>query len=136
MDINDNGIYNSYNDSLINFSDKYECNSFNGKSLSTYSSTAGESTKIREIKGPMVIRGDLLVYGDIIGKQDLYTNIYAEHTIMDLKSRLSNQESEIFKLNTIIQLLCEKFSINLNSINNEFKALKNRTDIDKRLDAI
>jgi len=129
------------NDSLINFSDKYEYNPLNSQSLSTYFSTDGESSKIREIKGPMVIRGDMLVYGDIIGKKELCTpnnsNLLNLNNIIEsLNSRLSNQQLEIFKLNRIIELLCEKFSINPNNIDNELKVLKNRTDIDKRLDAI
>jgi uncharacterized coiled-coil protein SlyX len=56
--------------------------------------------------------------------------------IRELNDTIRSQEYKTGKLESVINFLCEKFSISLENLDSEHKKLQERTEVEKRLDSI
>ena len=141
MIISNDGLFGDDGESLIRFNRTYYDHSLS----SSYTDPKCTPT-IREISGPLLIRGDLLVERSIVTLGDsnvlgnsnisLNSNENVVNDIESLRNDNYSQSSRISELENIVKLLCKKLSFDPDNIHEETNKLKNRTSIEKRLDAI
>ena len=84
-----------------------------------------------------MVKGDIIGCNNIVGSsQNEYDTYSNSVNIRELNNTIRNQEYKIEKLESVINFLCEKFSISLKNLDSEHKKLQERTEVEKRLDSI
>lgn len=131
-------------ESLIHFSQQEVKHPYNNSPLCSRSNSPNSfRNTVRHIDGPLLVSGDMLIKGDIIGCNNIvgssqyeYDSYSTTMNIRDLNNTIKNQEGKISDLQKIVSLLCEKFSISIENLDIEYKKIKERTEVEKRLDSI